>query len=51
MQLRKWATGACLATLCFISPAWSQSDPLTPLCASHALYPDTQLAQVLAPAP
>ena len=48
MQLRKWATGACLATLCFISPAWSQSDPLTPLCAPYALYPDTLLAQVLA---
>ncbi len=48
MKLKSWIAGACLAALCCIAPACAQSDPLTPLCAPYALYPDTLLAQVLA---
>lgn len=51
---KKWlAVGLLIASTCTFQPGWAQSsvgssDPLVPLCAPYALYPDTLLAQVLA---
>jgi len=53
MQTRRLAAGLLLAALFSSAPCQAQSsagsdNPMIPLCAPYALYPDTLLAQVLA---
>ena len=53
MQPKKMAVSLLLAAIVTTTPCWSQSsagsdNPMVPLVAPYALYPDTLLAQVLA---
>ncbi len=54
MNLKGMVAGLVIAAVCSTSPCLAQStanlsaNPLTPLCAPYALYPDSLLAQVLA---
>ena len=53
MHLRRLAVAVFVTAIFTTAPGWAQSsagtdNPLVPLCAPYALYPDTLLAQVLA---
>jgi hypothetical protein len=54
MKWKSTAAGLLMTVACLASPCLAQtsgpSNPLVPLCAPYALYPDSLLAQVLAAA-